>query len=488
MVTTPPDKSTSEESAERSPSGVRLWAAKTNVGYMRDLAGLTLRKQPEFAFPCQPLKPSTIELSAANVSSERPLSMIPTRSLGGSMPSTRKRRLNVEDILAWATRYRESSGRWPTRTSGEIPGTLGVTWFAVDAGLRNGTRGLPGGSSLAQLLAARFGARNVQNLPPLTEQRILAWADAYHERTGSWPSLHSGTIPESGGERWLSVDHALRVGLRGLEGHSSLARLLAQQRGVRNRKRLPPLTEETILVWADAWQERTGQWPTSQSGSIPESPGETWLAVDMALRHGQRGMVGGSSLALLLADKRDVRNVWSRPNLCFEQILAWADAHNQRCGHWPHLNSGPIPEAPDETWLAVNQALKRGMRGLPGGYSLADFLAVKRGARNRVNLPPLSRKEILRWATAFHRARANGPRKRLVQCPRLRGTPGTRLTRLCISAGVACAAVHRWPACWIHPARSVIVRRCPACPTRRSCPGPMPIFAAGVLGRTRQAA
>src|SRR5262249_20068791 len=36
--------------------------------------------------------------------------------------------------------------------------------------------GLPGGSSLSLLLTERRGARNVQQLPPLTAKQILAWA------------------------------------------------------------------------------------------------------------------------------------------------------------------------------------------------------------------------------------------------------------------------------------------------------------------------
>jgi hypothetical protein len=38
-------------------------------------------------------------------------------------------------------------------------------------------------------------------------------------------------------------------------------------------------------------------------------------------------------------------------------ILEWADAHVARTGHRPHPDSGPIPEAPGETWQAVQSAL-----------------------------------------------------------------------------------------------------------------------------------
>src|SRR5947209_6006369 len=71
--------------------------------------------------------------------------------------------------------------------------------------------------------------------PKLTVARILAWADAWHRRTGTWPNETSGSIPDTVREKWQNIDKALRVGYRGLPGGSSLARLLAQHRGVRNR-------------------------------------------------------------------------------------------------------------------------------------------------------------------------------------------------------------------------------------------------------------
>jgi hypothetical protein len=293
--------------------------------------------------------------------------------------------------------------------SGSIPGTSGETWAGVDNALRNGLRTLPGDSSLAQLLAERCGARHIHRLPPLSEETILEWADAHYQRTGTWPSNDSGIIPGSGGEKWMSIENALRNGARGLSGGSSLAKLLAEHRGIRNRKQLPPLTEEQILAWADAHYQRTGSWPTGKAGPILEAPGETWTTVQMALRSGLRGQAGDSSLSLLLAEKRGVRNVWSRPDLTIEQILAWADAFHERTGHWPHSLSGTIAEAPEESWAAVNHALQRGSRGLPGDLSLAEVLAIERGVRNKVSMPRLSRQQILAWADVFHRRTGEWP-------------------------------------------------------------------------------
>jgi hypothetical protein len=46
---------------------------------------------------------------------------------------------------------------------------------------------------------------------------------------------------------------------------------------------------------------------------------------------------------------------------------------------WPGVLSGEVPEVPGEDWRAVNFALYRGFRGLPGGDSLAKLLARQRG-------------------------------------------------------------------------------------------------------------
>jgi hypothetical protein len=314
-----------------------------------------------------------------------------------------RRPLSLRDLLSWADAHREATGTGPTKASGGIAAAKFETWQAVDHALRVGLRGLPGGTSLAQLLADQRGVRNVQDLPRLTAERILHWADHYQQATRAWPTRKSGLIPDSGGENWNALDTALRHGARGLPGGSSLAKLLAERRGVRNRKRLPPLTEAQILHWADAFHAHTGTWPTAMSGPIPAAPGETWMAVQMDLRHGTRGLAGGSSLALLLADQRGVRNVWSLPSLSTEQVLAWADAWHERTGDWPGIESGPIPGASGETWNAVNLALRNGLRGLPGGCSLADLLAAERSVRHRSRVPGLTRQQILGWADAHRR-------------------------------------------------------------------------------------
>jgi hypothetical protein len=217
----------------------------------------------------------------------------------------------------------------------------------------------------------------------LTLAQVLAWADQHHQRTGQWPRATSGPVPGQPGEDWEHIDRALRNGKRGLPGGTSLARLLALCRGARNRHSLPRLTEDLIAAWAQAYRKRTGRWPAHRREEVEEAPGEWWCNIDGALRRGGRGLPGGSSLRDLLCRRFGLRRRRAAaPPLTVEQVLAWADAHRARTGRWPHALSGPVAEAPEESWRAVNLALWQGHRGLPGGTSLSRLLDEhRRGSR-----------------------------------------------------------------------------------------------------------
>jgi hypothetical protein len=195
--------------------------------------------------------------------------------------------------------------------------------------------------------------RNRAHLPDFTERQVLAWADAHHRRTGGLPTADSGPIGEAPGETWTAVDSALSKGIRGFSGGLSLAQHLAQERGVRNRMRLSLLTHAQILQWADAHHERTGRWPTAESGPILEAPEESCSAIQLALYHGRRGLS--------------------------PDILRWAEAHCRRTGCMPNMRSDPVLDAPGETWLGIDAALRLGHRGLPPGASLR--LLLQRRAR-----------------------------------------------------------------------------------------------------------
>ena len=216
---------------------------------------------------------------------------------------------------------------------------------------------------------------------PLTIGKILAWADAYYRRTGSWPISRRGAVQDAPGETWWRVNESLLRGCRGLPGGDSLPRLLARERGHCNRRSQPPLSVTQILTWADAYQRRTGRWPTAAAGAVQEVPGLTWNAINAALDSGCRGLLGGDSLARLLARRRDRSSYHQKPRLSIGRVLAWARAYRARRGCWPTASSGEVAELPGTTWMAVNIALSQGLRGLPGGTSLSRLVREYQGSR-----------------------------------------------------------------------------------------------------------
>jgi hypothetical protein len=126
--------------------------------------------------------------------------------------------LSVEQILAWADAHHQAHGRWPRTQSGKVAGTETETWFNIDLALARGYRGLPGGTTLCHLLAEHRGVHNQAAARDLSVEQILAWADAHHAATGSWPTDTSGPVAGTDGERWSAIDLVLRQGRRGLPG------------------------------------------------------------------------------------------------------------------------------------------------------------------------------------------------------------------------------------------------------------------------------
>ena len=74
-----------------------------------------------------------------------------------------------------------------------------------------------------------------------------------------------------------------------------------------------------------------------------------------------------------------------KPPLHVARLLAWADDHLEQTGKYPHAESGPVLAAPAEDWGAINQALLGGLRGLPGGDSVARLLQRERGRPHRLD-------------------------------------------------------------------------------------------------------
>ena len=344
---------------------------------------------------------------------------------------SRRAELTVEGILAWADAHHAAHDTWPEAGllsgSGAVDGAPGESWKAINHALAMGLRGLPGDSSLAELLAEHRGAsppdmrpqalaekiwaweqehfpikrpriraKGRPYRPLLSSPEILAWVAAHHAATGEWPRIPSGQVRDAPFDvTWVAINSALVKGLRGLPGGSSITRLMAEYYEVE-----PTLTLERVLAWADAHHAATGTWPTFDSGKVHGAVREYWAHLDTLLRVGGRGLQGGLSVSRMLQKYRGLRDQREREPLTIDEILVWGDAHHAVNGVWPSRESGPVRDAPHNlTWSEVGAALNLGRRGLPSGWALARLWAEYRDVR-----PPLTLERILAWADAHHAA------------------------------------------------------------------------------------
>jgi hypothetical protein len=75
---------------------------------------------------------------------------------------------------------------------------------------------------------------------------------------------------------------------------------------------------------------------------------------------------------------REGLNPKRKPPLTVRRILKWADIHFERTNSWPTQYSGRLFTEPSENWGAIDQALRYGSRGLPGGSTLCQVLRKNR--------------------------------------------------------------------------------------------------------------
>ena len=246
--------------------------------------------------------------------------------------------------------------------------------------------------------------------PPLTEEQILGWADAFYEKNGKYPSPHSGKVREGSGDKWMALDMALKLGLRGLPGGTTLSRLIAANRVVHVDRTRKKITFDQISEWVDAYHARTGEWPQGESGEIPEAPGETWRKIDSLIRRRTSQDDEPLSLAKYLHKTRGVRIHNLLPPLTEEQILRWVDSHLERTGALPTAQSGEVADAPGEFWSRIDTALIGGQRSLPKGGSLPKLLAVHRGRKHKYMMPPIELEAVSLWVLNHYTRHGRLPR------------------------------------------------------------------------------
>ncbi len=329
--------------------------------------------------------------------------------------SKKRPRLTIKQILAWADAHHRRTGRWPSVKSGRVLAGRGTTWIAIDAALKGGYHGLPGGSSVAKLLQKRRGRPNPLDRPRLTVKQILAWADAHHKRSGKWPISRSGPIADAPGRTWSQVCDSLRRGHNRLRVRepTTLTRLLRKFRGAQDARRaVQHLTKRQILQWADAHHKRLGAWPRHDSGRVVDDHRITWGTIHANLKRGDVKALGRTTLPRLLRKERGVWDSSGRPRLTTKLILQWADAQFRRTGRWPNVDTGRVHEATNEVWRHLDVRLRDGGRGLPGGTSLAWLLAKNRGVPHYQHPPRLTLKQILQWADAHYERTGSWPNRK----------------------------------------------------------------------------
>ena len=92
--------------------------------------------------------------------------------------------LTEEQILHWSDLHHRRTGSWPRARSGPVVDAPGENWAPINGALIDGSRGLPGQSSLRQLLEKR------RSVPPGSEPSENEWLYA--------------PMPE--GEWWVCID------------------------------------------------------------------------------------------------------------------------------------------------------------------------------------------------------------------------------------------------------------------------------------------
>ncbi|MBN8521251.1 MAG: hypothetical protein J0L77_05060 [Alphaproteobacteria bacterium] len=297
---------------------------------------------------------------------------------------------------------RQQTGRWPTQKSGLVkhgPYANGrITFLALGKALSVGSRGLTGGSSLPQeceYVSNQFKLNyvNVLKQSNYDLNKIRETIFETRRQTGKWPSMERGLVkygPYADGKtKFHALNAALKNGLRGLPGGSSIAdqcSIVSEQFGLDyfNIFKQPNYDLEKIREILLKARMETGRWPTRSSGLVqyePYADGKTKYATfDAALRKGRRGLSGRSSLSQECAfvSKRyglDYINLKAQPSYNLEIIHETILKTRQATGQWPKMEWGLIQHGlyadGKTTFISIDSALRLGIRGLKGGSSLA---------------------------------------------------------------------------------------------------------------------
>jgi hypothetical protein len=267
--------------------------------------------------------------------------------------------LSVEQLRQAVDAYRLAhDGRFPTSAEGwALPG---LAWGTVDARLRDGACGLPGGTTLSKWLDEAYPAE--RSSTPYTSASLRDWVTAYREANGgAFPHVDTGAIP--GTDRtWKNVNDALRRGLAFTKCRS-LSTWLDDQFPHDRRKKAALITSDLILTLVEAYRaEHDGEFPYRETGKVA-GINMTWTQLDNAL------LQGGKSLAKWLA-KRHPEFV----ELPEQRLRTWVEDYareNERA--LPAQKSGDILGT-GWSWQLVDRAFRTGAMAWATSGSLSAWL------------------------------------------------------------------------------------------------------------------
>ena len=211
-------------------------------------------------------------------------------------------------------------------------------------------------------------ASSLPSLKPLAIAKILRLADAWYEKYETWPKKSSGNVLSLENLTWSKIDKQLQR-----TDWGSFANLLFLKRDVRHHLKQDKLTIHQIIEWAKDHFGKTKEWPTYKSGNVLAEPSENWSAIRSNLVAGGRGLPKGLSVEKVLFDELGVVGVRAGKKLTEQRVLTFALMHYEETGSYPTESSDWILDGKD-SWPTISFALNQGLRGLPGGSSLAKLL------------------------------------------------------------------------------------------------------------------
>ncbi len=179
-----------------------------------------------------------------------------------------------------------------------------------------------------------------------------------------WPNRKDGVVPDLGGS-WLAIDEALRVGVRGLPGGSSLSKERLALIGSRSRKQLTAASVKDAIL---AHHAATGAWPNESTAGATPGVAHSWSYLRAVVRKGTL-FPNGYTFSKLVRELRGLSPSKGKITIdsVEDAIRAFQVAND---GKWSSLaTKGAVPitsrDGPTLTWQTLDVYLARGLAGLP---------------------------------------------------------------------------------------------------------------------------